>query len=249
MPLRAEPSHRAEQTSQVLFGENVEILELAPNEWAKIKTAYDEYTGFCKISQLQTIALKEYNKESKYIASSNNDVVHFEEGQMWLPMGAELRGMNGNSFPFMGKIGKYKGKKELFHQLQPTCENIIKTAQHYLHAPYQWGGKTIAGIDCSGFSQLVFKLNGIRIQRDAYQQAQQGTTVDFLQNAKAGDLAFFDNTEEKITHVGILLNAHNIMHATETSGKVVIDRIDNEGIISVSLKKRTHQLRFVKRYF
>ena len=131
----------------MLFGENVEILELAPNEWAKIKIAFDEYIGYCKISQLQTIALKEYNKESKYIASSNNDVVHFDEGQMWLPMGAELRGMNGVSLPYMGKIGKYKGRKELFHQLQPTCENIIKIAQLSLHGANQWFVETLAGID------------------------------------------------------------------------------------------------------
>lgn len=90
---------------------------------------------------------------------------------------------------------------------------------------------------------------GMAIPRDASQQAKEGTGVDFLQHAQCGDLAFFDNSEGKIVHVGILLDNHTIIHATETSGRVVIDRIDQEGIISVKLKKRTHHLRFVKRMF
>jgi cell wall-associated NlpC family hydrolase len=117
-----------------------------------------------------------------------------------------------------------------------------------MNAPYQWGGRSIAGIDCSGLTQMAFKLCNTTLPRDASQQAQQGTLVDFLQNAQCGDIAFFDNSDGRIVHVGILLDAQNIIHATDSSGRVVIDRIDPSGIISVSQRKRTHNLRFVKRF-
>ena len=115
-----------------------------------------------------------------------------------------------------------------------------------LHTAYVWGGRSAFGIDCSGFTQLVFKSFGIVLFRDAYQQATQGEVVGFLQEAKTGDLAFFDNAEGRITHVGMLINEHEIIHA---SGKVRIDRIDSQGIVNVDTNERTHQLRIIKRYF
>ena len=94
---------------------------------------------------------------------------------------------------------------------------------------------------------MAYRLCNLRIPRDASQQANEGQLVDFLQNAQCGDLAFFDEKEGRINHVGILLDNQNIIHATETSGRVVIDRIDQGGIISIALKRRTHNLRLVKR--
>ena len=115
---------------------------------------------------------------------------------------------------------KFKGKKQLLEELIPSIENIEKVAHSFMYAPYLWGGRTLQGIDCSGFSQIVLQLNGIAILRDASQQAKQGETIAFLQEAKCGDLAFFGNAEGKINHVGILLNEHHIIHATETAGCV-----------------------------
>lgn len=125
------------------------------------------------------------------------------------------------------------------------ASDILRVTREYLDVPYLWGGKSKHGIDCSGFSQQVFKQFGIKIQRDAYQQAEQGEVVGFLLEAQPGDLAFFDNEEAKITHVGIMLGPDEIIHA---SGKVRIDKIDNQGIINAETGQRTHRLRIIKRY-
>lgn len=124
-------------------------------------------------------------------------------------------------------------------------DTIEQLARTYLEIPYLWGGKSCAGIDCSGFSQQLFKAFGIKLPRDAWQQAELGEVVGFLQEAVCGDLAFFDNPEGRITHVGVMLNPQQVIHA---SGKVRIDPIDTQGIINAETGQRTHHLRIIKRH-
>ncbi|NTW32657.1 MAG: C40 family peptidase, partial [Bacteroidetes bacterium] len=121
---------------------------------------------------------------------------------------------------------------------------IVENAYMYLDAPYLWGGRSPFGIDCSGFVQMVYKLIGIRLPRDASQQASQGTTINFLSEAVPGDIAFFDNEDGIIVHTGIIINNGQIIHA---SGRVRIDNLDHEGIFQVKTKKYTHKLRLIKR--
>mgnify|MGYP003978580471 FL=1 len=120
---------------------------------------------------------------------------------------------------------------------------ITENAMMYLNSPYLWGGRTPFGIDCSGFTQMVYRLQGIDLPRDAYQQAEVGTTLSFVEESEAGDLAFFDNAEGKVIHVGIILDNNHIIHA---SGKVRIDRIDQQGIFNKEEGKHTHKLRLIK---
>jgi len=247
MPLRSESNHQSEQCSQLLFGEKVEIIEVNNKDWAHVQVAWDGYKGWCKQSQLALIPKKEYRKEVKYLAAGHTDKLVMPEGEMWLPLGSELTWLKGGKVKPVNEVGKFKGKKLKLKKAVADCEALKNAAIQYLHAPYQWGGRSIAGIDCSGLTQMAFKLCNITIPRDASQQVQEGLLVDFLQHAQCGDLAFFDNREGKIVHVGILLDNQTIIHATDTSGRVVIDRIDQGGIISVSLRKRTHNLRMVKR--
>lgn len=249
MPLRSEPTHRAEQTSQLLFGEKVEILEVNNKEWAKVVCAWDGYEGWCKRSQLATIQKKEYRKEVKYLAATHNDKLIIGDGEMWLPLGSELTGMKGGKIKPVNEVGKFKGKKLKIEEAALNCDTLKDAAFKYLNAPYDWGGRSIAGIDCSGLTQMAFRLCNHKLPRDASQQANEGQLVDFLQHAQCGDLAFFDDKDGKIVHVGILLNDHTIIHATDTAGRVVVDRIDQAGIISTTLRMRTHNLRFVKRMF
>ncbi len=154
-----------------------------------------------------------------------------------MPVGSSLVFLKGTTC----QIGDEKF--EIIGEIGETAKLDI-TAKSFLNTPYLWGGRTHYGIDCSGFTQAVFKLQGIHLRRDAWMQAEQGETVDFLAEAKMGDLAFFDNAEGKITHVGIMLNNEQIIHA---SGRVKIDSMDSQGIYSEELKRTTHKLRIIKR--
>ena len=127
--------------------------------------------------------------------------------------------------------------------VQPKT-NLLQTAFLYLNAPYLWGGKTPFGIDCSGFTQMVYRLNGYYIPRDASQQAKIGEPLSFIEESEVGDLAFFDNEEGQIIHVGIIMENNYIIHA---HGKVRIDRLDHLGILNIDTGRHTHKLRVIKK--
>lgn len=248
MPVRSEPSHKAEQVNQLLFGERAEVLEVNDKDWARIRGEWDDYEGWCKISQLTFITFKEYRKSVRNLCTKHTNRLIFDDSEMILPLGSELLGLKHSKILLANKDGKFKGKKINFKKAELDCDSLKDWALQYMHAPYQWGGRSILGIDCSGLSQMAYKMCGKRIPRDASQQAMEGDDVDFLQNSRCGDLAFFDNAEGNIIHVGIILDNQTIIHAADSIGRVVIDRIDQGGIISIQLKKRTHNLRMVKRY-
>jgi cell wall-associated NlpC family hydrolase len=125
------------------------------------------------------------------------------------------------------------------------AKTIRQLAFKFLNSSYLWGGRSVFGTDCSGFTQAVYAALNVALLRDARQQATQGELVGFLQQAHCGDLAFFDDDEGNIIHVGILLNATEIIHA---SGKVRIDKIDSQGIVDSDTGERTQKLRIIKRY-
>ena len=247
MPVRSEPSHKAEQVTQLLYGEKAEVQEVNNKDWAKICCAWDDYEGWCKLSQLKVVQKKEYRKETKYLSANHTGKLIMPEQEMLLPLGSELMSMRGGSMVPVNEPGKFKGKKLTIKKSIADFDSLKAAAMKYLHVPYLWGGRSAAGIDCSGLTQMVFKLCNHKLPRDASQQAQVGSLVDFLQHAACGDLAFFDEKDGRINHVGMLLDNQTIIHATDASGRVVIDRIDQGGIISVSLKRRTHNLRMVRK--
>lgn len=249
LPMRSEPSHTAEQVNQLLYGERCEIQEINERDWAKIRCEWDGYEGWCRLGQLSCISLREYRKVPKAVAFATNSRLIFDGSEQPIPVGSDVYGLKGGKLPLNLPTAKYKGKRLRYDKMVLDAETLKSMALKYLHTPYLWGGRSMAGIDCSGLTQMAFKLCGKAIPRDASQQANEGETVDFLQHARCGDLAFFNNADGKIVHVGLLLDHDTIIHATETSGRVVIDRIDQGGIISIGLRKRTHHLRLVKRLF
>lgn len=246
-PLRADQSDRAEITSQLLFGDHVEILEKT-DKWWLIRNAYDGYEGWLDYKQLGELNAEQFAKcnDSHFMVPAQvaNEIIAADGSKYYLAAGSNLP-LYENGYCYLGDE-----RFELaFTPSRPdsviSTDKIVSTALFFQNAPYLWGGRTLFGIDCSGFSQIVFKLNGIKILRDASQQAEQGTAVDFLPEVKRGDLAFFDNNQGRITHVGIMLSATEIIHA---SGKVRIDPMDNQGIYNAELGRYTHQLRIVKRF-
>lgn len=248
-PVRAAAAHRSEMTNQLLFGERVEALGGSEKGWLQIRGLHDGYEGWVREGQLQALSTKESRKATRHIVASHDGKLIFEHGALRLPLGAELPNLLHGKLTISGDKAAFKGKKTAMKDAVLSAEGLLAAANEFLHAPYLWGGRTVHGLDCSGLVQLAFKLCGVLLPRDAWQQAEKGTAVDFLSEAKPGDVAFFQNDDGRIVHVGILLDAMTILHATETSGRAVIDRIDTEGIISLNLRKRTHRLRTIRRYF
>ena len=242
-PLRASPTHKSEMVSQLLFGEMVNILERGEEKWVKISSQFDQYEGWMTSPHL---AEPPYQSSPLHLTADWCNDILFNNQLMHLSFGSDLRGLTNGQAEWGKYNWTYKGNHiDPLHNRR-TEKNLLKIAFLFINTPYLWGGRSAFGIDCSGFTQLVYKSFGVPLLRDAYQQATQGEVVGFLQEAKPGDLAFFDNDEGRITHVGILINEHEIIHA---SGKVRVDRIDSQGIINVDTNERTHKLRIIKRYF
>lgn len=233
--------------TQLLFGEHYSILE-STEDWLRIKIAYDLYE--CWISRKQHTRLSDtyFKQLEKLEAVYSNELVQLlynkvNETHFPISIGATLPFFTGQHCKFESFDFSFEGSTVNAGQKRSSKE-ILATAYLFLNAPYLWGGKSPFGIDCSGFSQLVFKLNGYKLPRDAYQQVELGTPLSFVEEAEAGDLAFFDNEEGRIVHVGILLNNQQIIHA---SGCVKIDKFDHYGIFSSDTKKYSHTLRVIKR--
>ncbi len=245
-PLRSAPAHQAEQVSQMLFGERMEIVEINKEGWVKVIAEWDHYIGWIREGQIVKMDYKTYRKPLYHVNTERGDYAESPSGHFLLSPGSSLLRLKKKIFGWDPDL-IYRGKKLKLKLAQHDPETIRRLAYLYIGSPYLWGGRSIMGIDCSGLTQMVYKMMNIRLPRDAAQQVKAGINIDFLQGAQCGDLAFFDNPEGRITHVGILLDAQSILHATDTSGCVVVDAIDSIGIISKKLRKRTHQLRIIKR--
>ena len=243
VPIRAEASDKSELVSQLLFGEHFEVLEHG-KQWSKIKTAYDFYEGWIDTKQFQEISPEAFSRLTTQSSVLNGDLIEYVSSEknvlMPIPLGASLSFLNDPSV----NVAEFEFEGLKAEGIKPKSD-LISTAFMYLHAPYLWGGKTPFGIDCSGFTQMVYKLNGYILLRDASQQAAQGEALSFIEESEPGDLAFFDNEEGRITHVGIIMENNYIIHA---SGKVRIDRLDHLGIYNADVNRHTHKLRVIKKF-
>jgi cell wall-associated NlpC family hydrolase len=247
VPCRLEPSDRSEMVTQLLFGEHFRILEKQGN-WLHIKMAYDNYEGWIDKKQFLPIEEHTYdilNSTEEYYSNELIQLMRDDKTSLLFPivMGSTLPNFDDKECVIENQSYTYEGE-HIKGALPFAKTGILETAMMYLNAPYLWGGKTPFGIDCSGFTQTVYKLNGVKLKRDAYQQAEQGETLSFVEEAEAGDLAFFDNDEGRIVHVGIVMDNNKIIHA---SGKVRIDGFDHQGIFNNEKKDYSHRLRLLKR--
>lgn len=246
IPMRAEPADAAEMVNQMLFGESYDVMDQR-KKWIRIRLHHDRYEGW--IDRKQAFILDEAQAEERkqatlHIASDLIDIVTQKDGGSYFPifLGSYLPNLDGEqNFALADEAFHYNGQS---HTEAQSRVQLIETAFSYLHAPYLWGGRTPAGIDCSGFTQMVYRLAGHQIPRDAWQQAELGETLSFIEESEPGDLAFFDNNEGRIVHVGIILKDNYILHA---SGKVRLDRLDQSGIFNHEERGHTHKLRVIKK--
>lgn len=243
-PMRKESAHRSEMVSQLLFGETAEILELGKS-FTRIRSLYDNYEGWCQSAQLLPVSDEMAHCNRRRLTDQWVTSISINGKDMQVSLGTPL--------DMLTNVHANLGNYEITCQspgMDPAAnifeESAIRAvSMQYLNTAYLWGGRSVFGIDCSGFVQQVFRFFNKKLPRDAYMQALSGEVVGFLQEARCGDLAFFDNENGHITHVGMLWNADTIIHA---SGVVRIDKIDTMGIVHTDTGERTHKLRIIKRY-
>lgn len=237
VPLRSSASDESEMVSQILYGEYFKILEERA-QWSRIRVAFDNYEAWISNNQFLKIREEYYLELKKAKPELSADVINYitdEKGHLMpIPMGSVLNSLALFQHVYEGH--SEIGEKPKFH--------LIDTALLYLNSPYAWGGKSPLGIDSSGFTQMVYRLNGYKLFRNAAEQAGQGEALSFIEESEVGDLAFFDDKEGVINHVGIIMTDNYIIHA---DGKVRIDRLDHSGIFNTELRRHTHQLRVIKK--
>jgi hypothetical protein len=235
VPIRVSAEESAEMVSQLLYGELFKVVEQR-RQWSKIRTAFDKCEGWIQNLQLTSI------EETNYKGLTKNSCPEYT-----IDLVSYVELDKNNLLPIV--LGSIINKKSnhvhegnLISASQEKSK-LINIALLYLNSPYLWGGKTPFGVDASGFTQMVYKINGYRLLRSAPDQATQGTPLSFIEESETGDLAFFDNNEGVIDHVGIIMENNYIIHV---HGKVRIDRLDHTGIFNTDTKTYTHKLRVIK---
>lgn len=247
VPCRKDPSDKSELVTQLLFGDLFKILA-QKEKWLCIKPLYDEYESWIDIKQCQPLYEEVYESLLNAKTAVATDLVQVlknnETGQLFpIVAGSSLPHFKNNNVRIDKVNYTYEGS--VAKETRPTREDLTETAYMFLNTPYLWGGRSPFGIDCSGLTQIAYKMCGIKLPRDAYQQAENGVLLNFIEEAQEGDLAFFDNKEGKIVHVGIVLKEGKIIHS---SGKVRVDTFDHQGIFNIETQEYTHRLRIIKTF-
>ena len=256
-PVREEPSHAAEQATQLLFGEVCEVMDRR-SSWTKIRSTMDGQVGWVVSKMMTPISHEEVERYQQadamgVVATPMAVATDTRTGeQMMLTIGTRLPYYKKGTFEVLGK--RYKINPRCVYEvkgdrLEVKGEDVVRVAQSLLNVPYLWGGKNMMGYDCSGFTQTVYSVFGINLLRNAREQVTQGQVVSSLAEAQPGDLVFFDHSDRnpeatKITHVGMLISPTEVIHC---SGYVHVDKIDEMGI-RLANGKLSHHLVQIKRY-
>lgn len=248
IPVRKEPSEKSEMVTQILFGEYFEIREQMVG-WTNVVLHFDGYEGWVDSKMITPVHDRVIRRIQKNPVAVTSDIITIvpvnEERNLMLVAGSTLPvwrpylkkfSVDNETYPLNGEV--------CYGDIKHPRKVAIRQALKYFNAPYLWGGRTPFGIDCSGLSQIIYKMIGIAIPRDAGEQVKTGTALSFVDEAQPGDLAFFDDEEGNIVHVGIIWKRNKIIHA---SGKVRIDNVDQFGIYNIDTKRYTHKMRVMKK--
>ena len=241
VPLRSGPSHKTEMMSQVLFGEKYSVIDKA-GSWIKIETLFDKYQGWIDSDHLQHSLVE--GASCGHVLNRSLLCYKSDKTNLILEPGCEIFDPDfEDKFFYVGKHN-YTTGREFSNNFISTNDSLADFAMKFINCPYIWGGRIPSGIDCSGLTQLVYKIHGIPLPRESWQQAERGKAIDFIDQAETGDLVFFDNDRGKISHVGMILSRGLVIHAF---GRVRIDSIDHQGIFNTDIKSYSHKLRTIRR--
>jgi len=251
VPVRAEAREGAEQNTQMLFGELCEILEEQPR-WKRIRLESDGQEGWVDAKMICPMTEEEYHgyaealKEAAIVVFPMTYAVSENNGQtIPLTAGTKLTNYQDGRFEVLGVGFRIDPNMVITQPLVLNQENLLKTLRFFINVPYLWGGKNALGMDCSGFTQVIMSLFGKRLPRNASEQAQEGLPVASLEEVQAGDLAFFDHEDGKISHVGIVIDPERIIHC---SGRVKVEKLDAQGIYNAEQGGYSHHLVDIRRY-
>lgn len=248
IPVRKEPSEKSELVTQILFGEHFEIIQEIGG-WCNVRLAWDGYTGWIDskmITPLDERCLRQIENNPLTVSADIVKAAIYKSDKIIMILaGSTLPSWKSHSkkFKINSEIYSFSGRV-LSGRVKDPRILAVKLALKFVNAPYQWGGRSPFGIDCSGFTQIIYKMIGIKLPRDSSQQANEGHQFGSLEESEPGDLAFFDNEEGNIVHVGIIWKKNKIIHA---SGKVRVDNMDQSGIFNTDLKRYTHKLRVMNK--
>jgi gamma-D-glutamyl-L-lysine dipeptidyl-peptidase len=240
IPVRKAPDHRSEQVTQLLFGDHYTILEYSDDlKWIKSQSVVDKDTGWVNVNQYYGITeefFKELNKNEYKISTEIISNAMYKKRPLVIVIGSVLpitvnEIFNSEDYFAFNGESKSLGQKRDF-------DYLYITATKYFNVPYLWGGKSPFGIDCSGFTQMVFRIAGYSLTRDTSTQVKQGSEIQDFSKIKPGDIAFFTDETGVVNHVGIIIDRNKIMHA---SGHVRIDKLDEKGIFNELIGRYTHQ--------
>ncbi len=246
IPLRREPSDKSEMVTQLIFGETFDVLTQIEG-WSQIITHFDNYTGWISTkmgTMLDPESMNIYSQQIQVTLKEPFAILHSDNTDLpalILAGGSSLiinSSTTNTDYPWL----TFDHSEIILSQ--PSSISLIKNALKFINAPYLWGGRTIFGTDCSGLTQIIYKMAGYKLPRDASQQAIVGRITKRVEDSLPGDLAFFGKSDGKITHTGMILENLQIIHC---SGKVRIDKIDNHGIYNSDTKTYSHELLMIKR--
>ena len=248
IPVRKEPSERSEMVTQVLFGEHFEIQEEMLG-WCHVRLAFDGYEGWIDQKMITPVDGRTRTKITDKPSAVTTDIFSIVQSRpdqsilivagsslpVWRPT-LKVFSIDRQIYTHTGNVS--------YHRIRKKRDFIIAQALKFFNAPYLWGGRSPFGIDCSGFTQIIYKMAGITLPRDAHQQVYSGRPISFVEESDPGDLAFFDDDDGKIIHTGIIWKKNKIIHA---SGKVRIDNVDQFGIFNLETRRYTHKMRVMKK--
>ncbi len=249
VPVRTDPSETSEMCTQILFGEHYSIID-ENKKWCKVRLSFDGYEGWIDQKMVNEISGKTFHQlgnQHLIVTTNPFNIVQPEKGygNFLIVAGSTLPFYKPSGNIFKVGMDSYTIQGEKILPVKKNVRNIlIENALKYFNSPYLWGGRSPFGVDCSGLTQILYKMIGLHIPRDAGQQALIGDNIIFVEEALPGDLAFFDNEDGKIVHVGIIWEKNKIIHS---SGKVRIDNIDHFGIFNIDTKRYSHQMRLMRR--